>query len=375
MGSGPSQTTNTSQQSSTQPWTPAQPLLMSILGQLGQAPTGATPDQLNAISQIQQGAGNIPGFGQQGANTVNQAFNLNTDPQQASLASGIGALSPMLSKNWMDPSTNPFLGPAMQTLNQDITNQIGGQFAAAGRPIGTNAAGGQALARGLAQGEGGLLANEFNTLAGQTQGAAGMLPGMTGAMTGQQMAPIQSGAQGMGLAGMLSSLFTQPGIANLSAAGLGAAAPTINLANLEQLGIPIAGLGAQSQGTSNSTTQQSSSPWSNLIGGAAGGLGLLGQSGAFGSAGWLGPLMMMSDEEVKDDIAPVGKLKDGSNVYSFKYKADPTRTTHIGLIAQEVEQLRPDAVAKIGGVRHVDYGKATERARNIGLLEDMLEAA
>lgn len=363
MGSGPSQQTQTSQNSSTSPWAPAQPLLQNILSQLGNAPTGATPDQLKAIQQIQQGAGNVPGFGTQGANTVNSAFNLNTDPQQAALATGIGALSPMLSKNWMDPSTNPFLGPAMQTLNQDITNQVGGQFAAAGRPIGTNAAGGQALARGLAQGEGGLLANEFNTLAGQTQGAAGMLPGMTGAMTGQQMAPIQSGAQGMNLAGMLSSLFTQPGIANLSAAGLGAASPTINLQNLEQLGIPIAGLGAQSQGTGTQNTQQSSSGLSNLIGGASSIMGML------------GPLMMMSDENAKYDIVPVGKLKDDSNVYSFKYKADPTRTTHIGLIAQEVEQLRPDAVAKIGGIRHVDYGKATERARNIGLLEGMLEAA
>lgn len=379
MPGGGTSTTNTveNQSSSTQPWTAAQPMLYSILNQLGLAPTGPTGAQTAAVNQIAGEASGMPSFGPGGISVVDKAFNLNTDPQKAALSTGIGALSPMLSANWMNPATNPFLGPAMSTLNQDITQQIEGQAAAAGRPFATNADTTQALARGLSQGEAGLLANEFNTLSGQTMGAAGEIPGLTGALTGQQLAPITAGAEGIQLAGAIPGLLTQPGVANLSAAGLGAALPTINLSNLEGLSVPIAGLGAESQGTmtGTSTTEQKTSPWSNILGGALGGIGLLGGTGAFGSAGWLAPLLTGSDINFKEDVENVGELKDGTPIYSYKYKGDPTRTTRIGVMAQDIEQFEPDAVTDVPGVgKFVDYHKATERARTVGLLEGMLEA-
>jgi hypothetical protein len=37
-------------------------------------------------------------------------------------------------------------------------------------------------------------------------------------------------------------------------------------------------------------------------------------------------------------------------------------------MAQDVEQVRPDAVTEIGGVKAVDYGKATEFARGLSAL-------
>lgn len=379
MSGGQSATTNTSefQTSNTQPWTAAQPMLYSILSQLGMAPTGATPQQMQAIQQIVQEAGGVPSFGPQGISAVDQAFNVNTNPQQAALNTGIGALSPVLNANWMNPATNPYLGPAMSTLNQDITQQIEGQAAAAGRPFGTNADTTQALARGLSQGEAGLLTNEFNTLEGQTAGAAGMIPGLTGAITGQQLAPIEAGFQGIQGAGAIPGLLTAPGQSALGAAGLYASSPTINLSNLEGLTLPIAGLGAESQGTmqGTSTTTQNQSPWSNIIGGSLGGLGLLGGTGAFGSGGWLSALML-SDEKFKYDIEQVGELRDDTPVYSFKYKGDPSGRTHIGLLAQDVEQYEPSAVVDFPGVgKFVDYHKATDRARAVGLLEGTLEAA
>jgi hypothetical protein len=85
---------------------------------------------------------------------------------------------------------------------------------------------------------------------------------------------------------------------------------------------------------------------------------------------------MTSDIEAKKDVHRIGTLDDGeTNVYSFKYKDDPTHTTRIGLIAQEVERMRPDAVVEIGGLKRVDYGKATEGARNIGMLRELMMAA
>ena len=52
-----------------------------------------------------------------------------------------------------------------------------------------------------------------------------------------------------------------------------------------------------------------------------------------------------------------GKL-EGQNIYEFRYKGDPTKRKHVGVIAQEVEKARPDVVRKDSkGVRSVNYGK------------------
>src|SRR6266436_3346404 len=188
MSGNPSQTTDTnqSQQSSTQPWTPTQPMLMDMISKLSGTPGGATPGQSTAIQQMIDQARNIPNFGNAASDTLSSLFGLNTQPQQQNLTNAAGALTPFLDKNFMNPATNPYLGPAMSTMNQDITNQIEGQAAAAGRPFGSNASQTQALARGLSQGEGGLLAGEFNTLGGMAQSAAGMMPGINAALTREQ---------------------------------------------------------------------------------------------------------------------------------------------------------------------------------------------
>ena len=75
------------------------------------------------------------------------------------------------------------------------------------------------------------------------------------------------------------------------------------------------------------------------------------------------PFFMASDKRLKEDIAPVGKLNDGQTVYSYRYKGDPR--TQIGLLAQEVERVHPDAVARHpSGLRMVDYRRATRSARS-----------
>ena len=67
-------------------------------------------------------------------------------------------------------------------------------------------------------------------------------------------------------------------------------------------------------------------------------------------------------------------LYDDTPVYSFKYIGDST--PQIGVMAQDVEKTRPDAVIEIGGIKRVHLDKATERARYFGMLSDLdLEAA
>jgi hypothetical protein len=64
-----------------------------------------------------------------------------------------------------------------------------------------------------------------------------------------------------------------------------------------------------------------------------------------------------SDVRLKEDIQPVGKTYDGQNLYAYRYKGDPT--PHVGLMAQEVEKIKPDAVFEHpSGYKMVDYGKA-----------------
>src|ERR1700730_8668237 len=87
------------------------------------------------------------------------------------------------------------------------------------------------------------------------------------------------------------------------------------------------------------------------------------QLGAIGGAAGLGANLFgfLSDERAKEDIAPVGELYDGQQVFRYRYKGDHRH--QIGLIAQEVEQSVPDAVAEFDdGLKRVDYKRATERA-------------
>lgn len=81
--------------------------------------------------------------------------------------------------------------------------------------------------------------------------------------------------------------------------------------------------------------------------------GILG--GLFGLGG---KLISLSDKRAKKDIKRVGEL-DGNKLYSFRYKkgmGDNRR--HVGVMAQEAEKKRPDAVFKgADGYRRVDYGK------------------
>ena len=68
-------------------------------------------------------------------------------------------------------------------------------------------------------------------------------------------------------------------------------------------------------------------------------------------------MFMMSDRRVKDDIKQVGKLDNGLPVYSFKYKGSDV--TQIGLMADEVKVVNPNAVmTNKNGFDMVNYAEA-----------------
>jgi hypothetical protein len=200
-------------------------------------------------------------------------------------------LNPYLQSSFLDPRNTPGFGDALGALNSDITGQINGMFAGAGRDLsGMNT---QALARGLSQGEGQLIANQYNQNVGNQLGAAGSLYG-AGNTTG----------------GLLTGL-NQQGLANQQA-GIGASqqatqaqqyGPMLQLqAEAQRRGIPLQTLAAQmgialpagqAFGTQATTGQTTTSVplTQQLVGGAIGGAGLLGGMGAFGQNGWLGGML------------------------------------------------------------------------------------
>lgn len=71
-----------------------------------------------------------------------------------------------------------------------------------------------------------------------------------------------------------------------------------------------------------------------------------------------GKLIGLSDERAKRDKKKVGELK-GHSLYEYSYKGKfDDGNKHVGVMAQQVEKKRPDAVTRRpDGMRQVDYGK------------------
>jgi len=80
--------------------------------------------------------------------------------------------------------------------------------------------------------------------------------------------------------------------------------------------------------------------------------GIMGTLGSIASI--VGPFMGPSDIRIKENIVRDGTTHNGHNVYHFNFIGDDVRRR--GVMAQEVEQTRPDAVVEINGIKHVDYG-------------------
>ena len=84
-------------------------------------------------------------------------------------------------------------------------------------------------------------------------------------------------------------------------------------------------------------------------------------SGLMGLGGTLGAAAIMSDIRTKENIKAIGWLPNGLPVYEFEYKpaykAEAGYGKHIGVMAQEVEQVMPQAViTRADGIKLVDYG-------------------
>lgn len=127
-------------------------------------------------------------------------------------------------------------------------------------------------------------------------------------------------------------------------------------------GLPLGllhGQNASGDSTTNSTTKTTVSDPMGSIGGLLSGAGSLalglGTMGLGFAPSMAGMGAIVSDRRAKTDIEKVGEMKDGLGVYRYRYKAGGP--THIGVMAQEVQKKKPEAVVKTsGGLLAVDYG-------------------
>lgn len=70
------------------------------------------------------------------------------------------------------------------------------------------------------------------------------------------------------------------------------------------------------------------------------------------------PVSTLSDERLKTDIEQVGQTNDGLPIYKYRMKG--TARKIMGVMATDVERVRPDAITRSsGGYRMVDYNKVS----------------
>jgi hypothetical protein len=351
---GQSSSTQT-QQSQTAPWEAAQPMLQSILGQLGTGlnNTGLTGGETGALNTLQanaaQGnpyAGQIGGYAQSllnggGANA--QAGNL-----QNNFSTFRDQLTPYANGSMI--GNNPALAAQLAQIQTDVSNSVNGQFAAAGRDF--SGANQMAYGRGVAAAEAPVIAAQYNQDVANQNNAANALynagNATAGTLSGMQQNYLAN--QGLGVTAAQSALDAQNYGANamLAEEAQRRGIPVQALSLLAQIGVPIAGLGTQKTDTTTGTQEMSGAQ----------------QFGAIASG--IGSLLkfLPSDMRLKEDIVPVGSLFDGTPVYGYRYKGAPAY--HIGLIAQDVERTAPHAVIDINGYKAVDYRAATEASRSMG---------
>ena len=331
----------------------------------------AAQAQISGInSGVSQATGNI----NSGIGAINSSYSAALQPylqNYGQAQGGVTALQNVLGLN--GPNGN---ASAMQALNatpgfafqqQQGNNAINAQAAATGQNGGN-----QALA--LNNFNQGLAGTTYNNYVSQLQPFLGASNSAAGGIAGVNM------GQGNALAGQYGSL---AGLNYTGATGIGNANANADLAGLTASGNImglIGGLGGAALGGLGGL---------GGIGGMLGGMGgtpgtAIPGGGAFaGPTSYGGPngptpltggtaagniFSMFSDERLKENIEPVGELFDGTNVYRYNYKGD--NIPRIGVMAQEVEKTRPDAVTEIGGYKAVDYAKATDLSAGLARFID-----
>jgi Chaperone of endosialidase len=86
----------------------------------------------------------------------------------------------------------------------------------------------------------------------------------------------------------------------------------------------------------------------------------LGALGSAAGAGGILPMLAMSDRRMKTAIEPTGARLAGLPLYRFRFRHDPS-ALQLGVMADEVRRVMPEAVRNVTGHDMVDYGLLIRR--------------
>jgi hypothetical protein len=261
---GGQSTSTQTQQSQSEPWAAAQPMLQTILGQIGTGlnNTGLTSAETSALDTLRNNAakgnpyaGQIAGYAQSlldGGGATAQAGNV-----QDNLAAYRSWLTPYANGSMV--GSNPALAAQLAQIQSDVGNSVNSQFAAAGRDLsGANL---MAYGRGVAAAEAPVIAAQYNQDVANQIAAANALynAGNTTAGTLSQMQQSDLANRGQGVTAAQSALDAQNYGANatLAAEAQRRGIPVQALSLLAQIGVPIAQLGQQGNSTTTGTQEKS----------------------------------------------------------------------------------------------------------------------
>ena len=381
-GSSPAGNTNTIQSST--PWAAQQPALASIYQQAGLDETTAVPqyypgDTYSGLTNQQTGLmSNLITDTSAGGDTALQGANStlsNTlSPGYTSATSGTfgsanNVLGNELSSSYLNPENSPTYATAIsnaeaQALPSATSSFVNGNRSDSGLAQAASTSAATNAAAGLAQ-------QQYNTNLGIQNQAASTASNNLLTQEGQQnqasfYAPMVDQAQtndlttGLNVAGMNQTNNQNQLNANIAAYNYGQMLPWNDLSLYEGA---ITGTG--SPGGSSTTSQPYfDNPTANALSGVtAAGMGVAGASALAQGAGYsglfLGATPLLSDRRAKTDIRKIGESDSGFPLYSFRYKGETPMAVHIGVMAQDVEKEKPEAIVHTpSGLMMVDYAKA-----------------
>lgn len=291
-----------------------------------------TQQQQQGINNVNASAGAYRPYFDQAASTFSQGM----QPAQP------GALN---TEQYMNPFQQQVIDATMRQMGQ--ANQQA-QSGALGTAIQSGAFGGDRAGIAAAN-----LANQQGLAMGST------LAGLNAQNYGQALQTAQQ-QQGVNLGA------TQADLARLMQggqfyAGLGQAAQQAGLQGAEaQINAGTLGQQTEQAGLSalyNQFQQKQAYPFQVAQFLANIGMGTGALSGSTTTT--TQPGSFFSDRRLKEDVQRIGEGDNGLPIYKYRYKGEPD--THIGFMADEVEQVRPEAVGlHPTGYKTVDYDRATK---------------
>lgn len=291
----------------------------------------------------------LPGFGQE---AFRQAFSRASDvakdpsafsdapltPEQglalSTLASGLAPTSADAFATGIETFGNPFEDQVVQSAIDDINRSTAGQFSDIGQ-LASEAGGFGGTRQALLESElfrnqqrnigdisGRLRAQGFESAAQRTLGDIARQ-----SQTAQALFPLAEIERGIATSERQAPARASQFLSNLA------------------LGLPTGGGNTSTQGT----FQRGAQSGADTLGQ---GLQIAGTAAA-----------LSSDKTLKENIEHVGE-ENGFNIYEFNYKSDPSERFR-GVIAQEVQKVRPDAVTSVNGHLAVYYDRISLKMERV----------